>query len=107
METILPWKGTLLAFASFLGGVFGMKAQSIAETRHIQRYDLLQPYVPEKFLVDRSPLSLFRSTTGLNPDRYTANRQDSADVTDWDQYYRLFFLEPIIPLLPCAYTPTT
>ena len=41
--------------------------------------------------MDRSPLSLIRSTTGLNPDRYTANRQDSADVTDWDQYYRLFF----------------
>lgn len=98
METNLPWKGTLLAFASLLGGAFGLKAQSIAETRYIQRYDLLQPYVPEKFLLDRSPLSLLRSSTGLNPDRYTANRQDSADVTDWEQYYRLFFFGAYHPV---------
>ncbi|MGA1331026.1 MAG: hypothetical protein ACO31H_05600 [Bacteroidia bacterium] len=84
METKISWKGTLLALASLLSTLLGSQAQNPAEIRHIQRYDLLQPYVPEKFLVDRSPLSLMRSITGFNPDRYTANRQDSADVTDWD-----------------------
>jgi len=91
METKISWKGTLLALASLLSTASGSLSQTPAEIRHIQRYDLLQPYVPEKFLVDRSPLSLMRSPTGLNPDRYTAHRQDTADVTDWDHYYRLFY----------------
>lgn len=100
METKISWKGTLLALASLLCTLLGSQAQNPAEIRHIQRYDLLQPFVPEKFLVDRSPLSLMRSITGFNPDRYTANRQDSADVTDWDHYYRLFYYAAYHPL-PC------
>jgi len=98
METNIPWKAPLLALSYLLWGLVGLQAQSIAETRYIHRYDLLGPYVPDKILVDRSPLSLFRSINGLNPDRYTANRQDTANVADWDQYYRLFFYGTYHPL---------
>ena len=69
----------------------GLFAQTAQEWRHINRYAPLQPYVPEIILVDRSPLSLLRNTSGLNPDRYTPYRQDPADLTDWEEYYRLFY----------------
>jgi hypothetical protein len=67
------------------------QAQTPHELRHINRYTPLQPYIPEHILIDRSPLSLLRSPAGLNPDRYSPNRQDQADWTDWEEYYRLFF----------------
>ncbi|MBU6193240.1 MAG: hypothetical protein KGQ39_08705, partial [Bacteroidetes bacterium] len=69
----------------------GLLAQTPHEWRHMNRYALLQPYVPEHILVDRSPLSLLRNSSGLNPDRYTPFRQDPADLTDWEEYYRLFY----------------
>lgn len=72
-------------------GSQGLFAQTPHEWRHINRYAPLQSYVPENILVDRSPLALLRNTTGLNPDRFTPYRQDPADLTDWEEYYRLFY----------------
>ena len=72
-------------------GTQGLFAQTPNEWRHINRYAPLQPYVPELILVDRSPLSLLRNPSGLNPDRYTPYRQEPADLTDWEEYYRLFY----------------
>lgn len=64
-------------------------AQSAFETAHINRYQLLQPYVPEGVLIDRSPLSLMRSTQGIDPDAYSYGRQDTADFNKYCDMHRL------------------
>lgn len=64
-------------------------AQTAFETAHINRYQLLQPYVPEGILIDRSPLSLMRNTRGLDPDAYSYSRQDTADFDKYCDMHRL------------------
>lgn len=65
-------------------------AQTIFETTHINRYQLLQPYVPEGILIDRSPLSLMRSTQGIDPDAFGYGRQDTAHFNKYCDMHRLF-----------------
>lgn len=65
-------------------------AQQQLAQQHTNRYSLLQPFVSEGVLVDRSPVSLLRSTRGLDPDKYSYARQDTATFSDFVSYYRLW-----------------
>lgn len=66
-------------------------AQQLAQ-QHINRYAPLQPFVPEGLLIDRSPLSVFRSTSGLDPDKFNyQQQQQNPEVADFIDYYRLFY----------------
>jgi len=64
-------------------------AQTAFETAHINRFQLIQPYVPEGILIDRSPLSLMRNTSGLDPEAFAYGRQDTADFYKYCDLYRL------------------
>lgn len=65
-------------------------AQQQLAQQHTNRYSLLQPFVNEGVLVDRSPISMLRSTRGLDPDKYSHTRQDTATFDDFVSYYRLW-----------------
>lgn len=82
----------------------GSSAQTQLAQAHKNRYAPLQPFVPEGLLIDRSPLSVFRSTTGLDPDKFTYQQQQHAEPEDFMDYYRLFhgadFTQQILPTDP-------
>lgn len=65
-------------------------AQQQLAQQHTNRYSLLQPFVSEGVLVDRSPISLLRSTQGLDPDKFSYQRQDTSTFSDFVSYYRLW-----------------
>ncbi|MDP2188841.1 MAG: T9SS type A sorting domain-containing protein [Sphingobacteriaceae bacterium] len=69
----------------------GSSAQTPLAQQHIDRYSLLQPFVPEGILIDRSPLSLLRNRDGLDPDKFSLNQLDTADFSLFRDYYRLFY----------------
>lgn len=71
----------------------------------MQRYALLEPYASERLLMDRSPLSLLRSNNGLNPDLFTPQVQRPAGLTDWEEYYRLFYYAHYQPSLAAWLRP--
>lgn len=81
-----------LALASSMVLLTGWDAsaqQQLAQ-QHTNRYSLLQPFVSEGVLVDRSPISLLRSTQGLDPDKFSHQRQDTSTFSDFVSYYRLW-----------------
>ena len=69
----------------------GTSAQTPLAQQHINRYSLLQPFVPEGILIDRSPLSLLRNRDGLDPDKFSLSQLDTADFSLFRDYYRLFY----------------
>lgn len=90
---IMFYKFTQLAVicSTVLCMCLGSSAQTPLAQQHINRYSLLQPFVPEGILIDRSPLSLLRNTAGLDPDKFSLNRNDTADFVTFRDYYRLFY----------------
>lgn len=83
-------KQLALAGSMVLLAGWDASAQQQLAQQHTNRYSLLQPFVNEGVLVDRSPISLLRSTRGLDPDKYSYTRQDTATFDDFVSYYRLW-----------------
>jgi hypothetical protein len=90
---IMFYKFTQLAVicSTVLCMCLGSSAQTPLAQQHINRYSLLQPFVPEGILIDRSPLSLLRNRDGLDPDKFSLSQLDTADFALFRDYYRLFY----------------
>lgn len=90
---IMFYKFTQLAVicSTVLCMCLGSSAQTPLAQQHINRYSLLQPFVPEGILIDRSPLSLLRNRDGLDPDKFSLSQLDTADFVLFRDYYRLFY----------------
>lgn len=84
------FKQLALAGSMVLLAGWDASAQQQLAQQHTNRYSLLQPFVSEGVLVDRSPLSLLRSTNGLDPDKFSYLRQDTTTFSDFVSYYRLW-----------------
>ena len=103
---IMFYKFTQLAVicSTVLCMCLGTSAQTPLAQQHINRYSLLQPFVPEGILIDRSPLSLLRNRDGLDPDKFSLSQLDTADFALFRDYYRLFYHASYqasrFPLLP-------
>lgn len=91
--SIMFYKFTQLAVicSTVLCMCLGTSAQTPLAQQHINRYSLLQPFVPEGILIDRSPLSLLRNRDGLDPDKFSLSQLDTADFSLFRDYYRLFY----------------
>lgn len=83
-------KQLALAGSMVLLAGWDASAQQQLAQQHTSRYSLLQPFVQEGVLVDRSPISLLRSTRGLDPDKFSYSRQDTTTFDDFVSYYRLW-----------------
>lgn len=83
-------KQLALAGSMVLLAGWDASAQQQLAQQHSNRYSLLQPFVNEGVLVERSPISLLRSTRGLDPDKYSYLRQDTTTFDDFVSYYRLW-----------------
>ncbi|MBA4304567.1 MAG: hypothetical protein C0424_10115 [Sphingobacteriaceae bacterium] len=83
-------KKMALTGSMVLLGAGGVGAQQQIAQQHINRFSLLQPFVPEGVLVERSPASFLRNTLTLDPDRYAYQRQDTSHWNHFVEFYRFW-----------------
>lgn len=83
-------KKMALTGSMVLLGAGGVGAQQQSAQQHINRYSLLQPFVPEGILVERSPASLLRNTLTIDPERFSYLRQDTSHWNHFVEFYRFW-----------------
>jgi len=83
-------KKMALTGSMVLLGAGGAGAQQQTAQQHINRFSLLQPFVPEGVLVERSPASFLRNRATLDPDRYAYQRQDTSHWNHFVEFYRFW-----------------